>query len=84
MPTRHACVFPTLNNLACVYRLLSELYNRFTDMSAAHLPSVAASQSGAVESLEAWNARISGARRTKSVKQKWQELLLSVNGEPAR
>jgi hypothetical protein len=37
--------------------------------------------SGEVEQLGPWNSRITAARRTKTVRQKWQELLLSVSGE---
>jgi hypothetical protein len=37
--------------------------------------------SGEVEQLGSWNSRITAARRTKTVRQKWQELLLSVSGE---
>jgi hypothetical protein len=37
--------------------------------------------SGEVELLTAWNSRITAARRTKTVRQKWQDLLLSVSGE---
>jgi hypothetical protein len=38
---------------------------------------------GEVEQLASWNSRITAARRTKTVRQKWQELLLSVSGEYA-
>jgi hypothetical protein len=37
--------------------------------------------SSEVELLASWNSRITAARRTKTVRQKWQELLLSVSGE---
>jgi hypothetical protein len=39
--------------------------------------------SPAVEVLEAWNSRVSSSRKTKTVRQKWQELLLTVGGESA-
>eukprot|EP00775_Hariotina_reticulata_P012004 gene12004-12148_t len=33
-----------------------------------------------LEVLEAWNSRVSSSRKTKTVRQKWQELLLTVSG----
>lgn len=64
-------------------RFLKELYGHRT---AADAPPAAggSSSSSTVELLEAWNSRITSARRTKTVRQKWQELLLSVNGEQSR
>jgi hypothetical protein len=75
-------------------RFLQELYGPRTAADAAAAAaagpggSAAAAAAGAVvissadvEQLASWNSRVTAARRTKTVRQKWQELLLSVSGE---
>lgn len=76
-----------------VCRILVDLYGPCTSSSNTN-GSSGSSGSGVLsqqqqhqasaQSLEAWKAGIASTRRTKTVRQKWQELLLSVQGECVR
>jgi hypothetical protein len=56
------------------YRVLVDLYGPRTSSSRG-------SSGQAAQTLDSWKAGITTTRRTKTVRQKWQELLLSVSGK---
>lgn len=63
----------TVDLLASITKLLAELYAPRTSSSSN-------GGGGVAQPLEGWKAGITTARRTKTVGQKWQELLMSVQG----
>jgi hypothetical protein len=51
------------------------------DLYGPRTSSSSGSSGQAAQTLDSWKAGITTTRRTKTVQQKWQELLLSVAGE---
>jgi hypothetical protein len=72
----------TVDLLASITKLLAELYAPRTSSSSGSSGGGSGSNDagGVAQPLDGWKAGITTARRTKTVGQKWQELLMSVQG----
>lgn len=86
----HAMLITTLTHLLAsvglpgccdMRRVLVEVYGPRTSSSSG---STGQQQQQVAATLDSWKAGITTSRRTKTVRQKWQELLLSVAGELVR